>query len=204
MNERRRTARLPGRMPSRSGQALVEFALIALVLYMLLAAILTFGHLLFVAQGLQTAADFGARELSRTPLPANATFKDALKDSRVRQSLYDEAYLVINLDNQNQGENHFVDLVPTWPLLNQQLATVMIVEHLDLNNDGNTERILRYPGALIQRSEPLSPPQIEGESTEMMSYPDWVETHYAVRIPLAIREDSGAETIRWVPVVAAL
>ncbi len=45
----------------RAGQSLVEFALVALVLYMLLAAILTFGHMLYVAQGLQGAADLAAR-----------------------------------------------------------------------------------------------------------------------------------------------
>jgi Flp pilus assembly protein TadG len=40
----------------RSGQSLVEFAVVALVLYMLLAAILTFGHALYVAQGLRRFA----------------------------------------------------------------------------------------------------------------------------------------------------
>lgn len=189
---------VPGRRSRRAGQVLVEFAMIALVLYLLLAAILTFGYLLFVAQGLQTAADLGARELSRTSLPAAYTFEEALADPRVRQSLFDEAYLVINLDTPSSGENLFVDLVPTWPLLNQQLATVMIVDRLDLNGDGNLERILRYPGALIRRTEPLSPPQIEGET---QPYPDWVESGYAIRIPLINRDEFGAETIRWVPVV---
>ena len=45
------------RRHNRAGQSLVEFAVVSLVLYMLLAAILTFGHMLYVAQGLQGAAD---------------------------------------------------------------------------------------------------------------------------------------------------
>ena len=55
---------------SRRGQALVEFAVVCLVVYMLLAAILTFGQWLYSAQGLQQAVDVAAREISRTPLPA--------------------------------------------------------------------------------------------------------------------------------------
>lgn len=72
--------------PARPGQALVEFAVVALVMYLLLAAILTFGHALYVAQGLQTAADLAAREISRTPLPADATFEEALDDDDVRET----------------------------------------------------------------------------------------------------------------------
>jgi Flp pilus assembly protein TadG len=52
--------------------------LVALVVYLLLAAILTFGHALYVAQGLQQAADLAAREIARTPLPADDRFEDAL------------------------------------------------------------------------------------------------------------------------------
>ena len=41
-----------------------------LAVYLLLAAILTFGQWLYSAQGLQQAVDVAAREISRTPLPA--------------------------------------------------------------------------------------------------------------------------------------
>ena len=54
----------------RRGQALVEFAIVCLAVYLLLAAILTFGQWLYSAQGLQQAVDVAAREISRTPLPA--------------------------------------------------------------------------------------------------------------------------------------
>ena len=93
---------------TRRGQALVEFAVIALIVYMLLAAILTFGHMLFVAQGTQQAVDVAGREISRTPLPAdshtleeilrgNANEDDALRD--VRQRVFDDHYLVLNVDS---------------------------------------------------------------------------------------------------------
>jgi hypothetical protein len=82
---------------ARRGQSLVEFALVALVVYLLLAAILTFGHALYVAQGLQQAADLAAREISRTPLPAEITLDNppghpdgegALYHDTVRSQIY--------------------------------------------------------------------------------------------------------------------
>ena len=78
----------------------------SLVVYMLLAAILTFGQLLYCAQTQQQAADVAAREISRTPLPATANswtsitlnyvlYGDAsnpLQD--VRQRVFDDNLLV--------------------------------------------------------------------------------------------------------------
>ena len=130
------------RYPSRSGQSLVEFAVIALVLYMLLAAILTFGHALYVAQGLQGAADLAAREISRTPLPAITTLEDALQSTAVVEQIYDPGLLVFDRRDLAPGESFFEDEVPTWPLLNQQLSTLMI-------SDGD---FIRYPGALLSDS----------------------------------------------------
>lgn len=56
----------------RRGSVLLEFALLSLVGYVLLAAILTFGFILIQANIAQQAADFGAQELSRMPLPASS------------------------------------------------------------------------------------------------------------------------------------
>lgn len=171
--------------PSRSGQSLVEFAVVALVLYMLLAAILTFGHALYVAQGLQSAADLAAREISRTPLPAEETFESIL-DSGVLgpdgRDIFDDDFLVFDLDSLGT-QNFFSDIVPTWPRLNQQLATLMIVDRPDFDGDGTADaNLIRYPGALLQ--DPSTP------------------TGYTVGIPLvASRSAIGVETIRWVPVV---
>ncbi len=61
----------------RRGQSLVEFAVVALVLYMILAAILTFGHAIYAAQGLQTAADLAAKEDTHAPLPTDDSIESA-------------------------------------------------------------------------------------------------------------------------------
>ena len=180
----------------RTGQSLVEFAVVALVLYMLLAAILTFGHALYVAQGLQTAADLAAREISRTPLSVavesldrdDGTVEYALSDEDVRARIFDDAYLVIDLDafyEQNPGSNIFTDIVPELPLLNQQLVTMMIVDRPVI--DGQQRQLLRYPGAILNRSTPL----------EKANYAEWVVTDLTVAVPLINADDS----IRWVSVV---
>ena len=169
------------RSPSRSGQSLVEFAVVALVLYMLLAAILTFGHALYVAQGLQGAADLAAREISRTPLPAVTTFETVMTDGSL-DGVYQDDFLVFDLDTLG-GQSFFEDVVPGWPLVNQQLATVMIVDRPDFDGDGTPDaNLIRYPGALL--SDPST------------------MTGYTVGIPLVTgRDGSGIETIRWVKVV---
>jgi hypothetical protein len=178
---------------------LVEFALVALVMYMILAAILTFGHALYVAQGLQQAADLGAREISRMPLPAVSTFEDALEDDDVRETIFDDAWLVIDLlafYQANPDGNVFTDLVPSMPLLNQQLATIMIVDRPDFDGDGTSDEwLLRYPGALLTRDTPVvAPPGV--------IYDAAVAVNYTVGIPVvSSRASDGVETIRWVPVV---
>jgi len=183
------------------GQALVEFAVVSLVIYMLLAAILTFGHALYVAQGLQSAVDLAAREISRTPLPADITLDNpaddpepgALHHDDVRNRIFDEAFLVIDLNAfyaSDPNANFFQDAVPQMPLLNQQLAMLMIVDRPDADT-----WLLRYPGALLSRGTAIAPP---AEAT----YPNWVATGYTVGIPLVTsRSGDGVETIRWVPVM---
>ena len=183
----------------RSGQSLVEFALVALVMYLMLAAILTFGHALYVSQGLQQAADLGAREISRTPLPAVSTFEAALEDEDVRRTVFDDAWLVIDLEafySAHPGGNIFTDLVPSMPLLNQQLTTVMIVDRPDFNGDGTPDEwLLRYPGAFLTRGTPIvAPPNV--------TYDAAVAVGYTVGIPVvSSRATDGVETIRWVRVV---
>lgn len=185
-------ARRPARK-LRRGQSLVEFAVVALVVYMLLAAILTFGHALYVAQGLQTAADLGAREISRTPLPASSDFEfeDALANDQVRRRIFDEAYLVIDLEEfygQHPDGNIWQQVVPEMPALNQQLSTLMIVDR----SEGRW--LLRYPGALVVRTPAITPP---GDD----SYSNWVATGMGVNIPLVDRDADGGESVRYVPVV---
>ena len=181
----------------RRGQSLVEFAVVALVVYMLLAAILTFGHMLFVAQGLQSAADLGAREISRTPLPATSTLEEALNDDGVREEIFDEAWLVVDLEDfyanftppDGEQASVFRHVVPRMPLLNQQLAPMMIV---DRTSDA---WLLRYPGALLDRDTPISPPAD-------VTYPSWVATSRQVRIPIVTRSrEEGEEVVDWASVV---
>lgn len=172
----------PSRRHNRAGQSLVEFAVVSLVLYLLLAAILTYGHMLYVAQGLQGAADLAAREISRTPLPADTTLETVLTDGSLA-AIYDEDNLVFDLDTLGAGQSFFQDVVSSWPLLNQQLATLMIVDRPDLNGDGTADRnLIRYPGALlVDATRP---------------------TGFTVGIPLVTtRTADGVETIRWIKVV---
>lgn len=166
---------------NRRGQALIEFAMIALVLYLLVAGILTFGHALYVAQGLQTSADLAAREIARTPLPADESFETLLANGQLA-GIYDDDFLVYDLDDLGT-QDFFVDIVPNWPVVNQQLATMMIVDRPDFDGDGTPdENLIRYPGALLTDAS--------------------TPTGYTVGIPLiTARNADGVETVRWVPVV---
>ena len=105
----------------RRGQSLVEFALVAMVVTMLMGAILTFGQMLFCDQTLQQAADIAARELSRTPLPPSCSlhavlygWSDGSDDTlaatpsgaatlqlyqNARHNVFDERYFVLTIDN---------------------------------------------------------------------------------------------------------
>ncbi|WP_286763471.1 MULTISPECIES: TadE/TadG family type IV pilus assembly protein [Rhodopirellula] len=193
----------------RSGQALVEFGLVALVLYMLVGGVITFGIWIYAAGQIQQAANVGARELSQTPLPFDETFEDALDQEVVRQRVYDDRWLVIDLDEleeENPDYNFFQDVVPRMPLLNQQLAVLYIRDDVidkripTLDDDRGYRRLMRYPGALLNRSE--------GEPDESgIEYPDYVAEDYVVQIPLVVERKEGhnngggAERIRWVCVV---
>ena len=106
--------------------------------------------MLFAAQAIQSAADFAARELARTPLPATATLREALQDSAARQ-IYDEHFLVINLDDLPEGLS-IMDYVATLPPVNQQLFPLMVLTHV------NGVRLLRYPGALVTDGNPDDDP----------------------------------------------
>ncbi|EKJ99234.1 TadE family protein [Rhodopirellula baltica SH28] len=198
------------RCHKRSGQALVEFGLVALVLYMLVGGAITFGIWIYAAGQIQQAANVGARELSQTPLPFDETFEDALDQKVVRQRVYDDRWLVIDLDEleeENPDYNFFQDVVPRMPLLNQQLAVLYIrddaidkrIPTLD-DDDRGYRRLMRYPGALLNRSD--------GEPDESgIEYPDYVAEDYVVQIPLVVERKEGhnngggAERIRWVAVV---
>ncbi|MEW4562037.1 TadE/TadG family type IV pilus assembly protein [Bremerella sp. JC770] len=134
----------------RKGQSLVEFALVALVLYLLLGAIFTFGHALYVAQQVQMSADLLAREVSRRPASIQATHlaeglemidtqevKDGVDPTRqFKRQVFDQDYLCVSLDSDSEKLpiskpsdltlREWIDR--DWPLVNKQLSTVMITD----------------------------------------------------------------------------
>ncbi len=161
---RRRATGGRRRATSRRGQALVEFAVVCLVASMLLAAILTFGQILYCDESLQQAADLAARELARTPLPADDTFSQALQDPGVRKRVYDERYLVLTID---AGSNPITfnggHPIGDFPLVNQQLYPIMIYDQLvpQFVSGPPPVPVLRYPGAVFKDPNPdatLNPP----------------------------------------------
>lgn len=216
------------RRSNRAGQSLVEFAVVSLVLYMLLAAILTFGHMLYVAQGLQGAADLAAREISRTPFhamhpsasPARTLTWDDVSTTSVgfndndkfRRAIFDEAFLVIDLDEfyekfpspPDPPISIFRHLAPTLPLLNQQLIPLMIVDTPTI--DGVKGRFLRYPGALLNRSgSAITPPRgivlsEQGPYESESKYSSWVKSSLNVEIPLVVGS-AGNESVQWLKVM---
>ena len=182
----------------RRGQALVEFAVVSLVIYMLLAAILTFGQILYSAQALQQAVDVAAREISRTPLPAAQTssggtmtlayvlFGDASADQSlqdVRKRVFDDNMLVLTIDPNLAGSGITFNgghPIGDFPLVTQQLLPVMIYDEV------GGQQLLRYPGALFQSAEQgyTSPAGIAASG-------------YVVRIPVSAPATSGVPGWSW-------
>ena len=191
---------------NRRGQALVEFAIVSLVVYMLLAAILTFGQLLYYDQTLQQAADVGAREISRTPLPAAVAsdgitpislnyvlYHDASTDSSlqdVRRRVFDDNMLVLKIDAGSDpvtfnGGHPIGD----FPLATQQLLPVMIYDTV------NGGPLLRFPGA---------PSTHSGTSTSPAGIP---YSGYVVRIPVVsapMASGGGQTIINWLHPIEAI
>ncbi|MFN4259634.1 MAG: TadE/TadG family type IV pilus assembly protein [Gemmataceae bacterium] len=159
---------------NRSGNVLVEFALIALVLYFILAAVVEMGRALFAAQVLQQAATVAARELSRTPLPPTGTLRDILNGHPAAQQVFSEDYLVVTpaMRGGLTLEQYFADK----PTVNRLLLPLMIAQAV------NGEMWVHYPGQLVAS--------------------ETAESGYTVRIPVVQYDASGTATIiRLVPVL---
>jgi len=162
------------------GQALVEFALLALALYVLLAGSIEVGRMVFTAQALQDAARVAARELAVTPLPAAITFEEALQQPEVIARVFDPSRLVIDLDSF-ADDNSFDAYMASLPLVNQALRPLMILDFVKVG--GTERRLLRYPGALL--SDPSAP------------------TGFSVGIPrVTARDADGVEMIEWIPILS--
>ncbi|MGO8746620.1 MAG: TadE/TadG family type IV pilus assembly protein [Thermoguttaceae bacterium] len=161
---------------------MVEFAVVCLVVYLLLAAILTFGFMLYCDQTLQQAADLAAREIAITPLWADDTFAHALHDKGLCHQVYDERYLVLTIDvamplaGSNPVTFNGGHPIGDFPLVIQQLYPLMIYDELVPDTTPNPPSppgpptptptplgipVLRYPGAVFKDPNPdptLNPP----------------------------------------------
>ena len=166
---------------NRRGQALVEFAVVCLVVYMLLAAILTFGQMLYSAQTLQQAADVAARELSRTPLSPTADLMDVLYANTgydgVRASVFDQSKLQVNLTTELGSDPSVLDAINKWPIVNQMLFPVMIVVQPVAGGD----KYLVYPGVVPCTDS-------AGRTVPCIAQ-------------VVSRSAGGVETITWVPII---
>src|ERR1041385_1338771 len=147
-------------MKRNRGAALVEFALTALILYLLVAGGVELGHMIYVSQVLQDAARLAARELSVTPIDATFPLDQALADDSVRKAVYDSSLLVIQIptncgsSGQSGPSPNDFDTFWSWlPPVNRVLRPIFITETVDLG-EGPT-RLLRYPGAVLKVSPPV-------------------------------------------------
>ncbi len=131
----------------RRGGVMVEFALVSLVLYLLLAAIISFGRWMATVQSAQEAARIAAREIALYPLPADYTFAQALTDPGFRQAVYNPDFLVVDLAQFPPGgalEGHFAGM----PVVNRALRPLMITSNVDVN--GTVRQLLHLPGLVTE------------------------------------------------------
>ena len=178
------------------GAALVEFALVSVVLYLLLAGAIDFGRLMFDANALQDVARVAARELAVAPIRADATFDYALScdpasDANclidLKSRIFDPACLVVDLNDQAVAldpDGFFAAM----PVVNRALRSLMITEPSRPN-------LLRYAGALLSDDGGAGCSAVgpNGQAAP---------TGLTVAIPLVdARGAGGVESITWVPVV---
>ncbi len=138
-------------MKLRSSKAsmMIEFAIVSVVLYLLLASILTFGRLLFLAQTTSGAIDSAARELARTPFPAASTFEEVRDTTNAfTTETYSEDFLAIVIDPWLAAPGgltllEYLDSLGI-PSINRQLFPAMYIQRV------GADTLLRYPGALVE------------------------------------------------------
>jgi hypothetical protein len=177
LDSRRLRLRRDQRGGRRAGGVLLEFALVSLVFYLLLAATVELGRATFLSQAAHDAARVAARELALVPLPAALTFEEALEwqdpltgERPVRERVFDPGLLVLDLSTFAAGEPVAAGL----PVVNRALLPLMI-------RDGD---LLRFPGALVSEAAWIRPHNPSG---------------LGVWIPIVQGRDpdTGIETITW-------
>jgi len=161
---------------ARRGAVLVEFALIAIAFYILMAGTIELGRMIFAEQILQNAARVGARELATIPLPPVITFADALQNPDVKESIFDANLLAYEYTDDTTLQTQ----IDGWPVVNRMLSTLMVKDEVTV--DGNTIKLFRYPGALLKNLDAGS----------------GATNHFVVAIP---QVDDAWTSIVWHPVV---
>lgn len=139
------------------GGVLLEFALVALISFVLVAGVIELGRGVFLAQTAQTVARTAARELSLAALPAATDFDAALDAPAVRAAIFDDRWLVIDLellDNPDTAavETTLDELFASLPPVNRALRPLMILDRPVIG--GATRRLLRVPGTLLASAVP--------------------------------------------------
>ncbi len=191
-------------MPSRAevrarrqrGAAIAEFAVVALLVWVLLAGTLELGRAFAAQHLLQNAARATARALSLEAVEAETPFRSALTpgaetpfESAVSPGLFDPGFLVFDEELLERCDvagfddpahaQEFEDFLGRLPLVNRLLRPLMIFEVTQ-----GTRR-LRYPGTLLLRDPP------SGGFVGCAS-----GSRYTVAVPRVIEG-----RIQWLPVV---
>lgn len=139
---------------ARRGAALVEFALVSLIFYLLLAATIEFGRAVFAVQVIQDSSRVAARELAIYPLPIEYSFEDALQDPYIRSNVWDATRLVVPATGTDAAiAARFAEL----PLVNRALRPLFIYD--DTSCPGNP--VFRYPGRAVL-ANPVDPCSFTG------------------------------------------
>ena len=178
------------------GAALVEFALVSAVLYLILAGAIEFGRLMFDANALQDVARVAAREMAVAPVGAGVTFDFALSCDpaadancpvNLRARIFDPACLVVDMSDPAVAPDPD-GFFAAMPVVNRALRQLMISEP-------SRPQLLRYAGALLSDDSGAGCSAIgpNGQAGP---------TGLTVGIPLVdSRGPGGVESISWVPVM---
>ena len=173
----------------RRGSVLVEFALVSFALYLLMVVLLDFGRASLATQTLQSAADLLARELATAPISGTLTFEEALEEPYVKQRVFDESLLVIELGSGLQTPEELDAYFATLPVVNQVLRPLMFRETIPALG----LEVLRYPGALVSSGGSdltvLVPRVLERDRS---GSPGGVETLDWLRVVEEVKESPGA------------
>ncbi|MEM7517319.1 MAG: TadE family protein, partial [Planctomycetota bacterium] len=138
-----------GRKPRR-GAALLEFALVSLAFYLLVAGAISIGRWVYTLQSAQDVVRVAAREIALYPMPAEFTFDQALADPGFRQAVYDPGFLVLDLEANPPGAA-LDAFIAGLPVVNRALVPLMITSFVDV--EGTRRQLLHMPGLLTNSAD---------------------------------------------------